>query len=222
MHTNLLSTLTLLAAAASKTTATTVAKAAVKSPTSGLLIYIIPLLLVAYLVILRPQRKRQQAQRQGQSAIVEGDTVATIGGIVGKVISIDSERAIIEVAPDMEMEFLRQAIARKVEPLVPVDLEDTASDDGDEDGSADDDEERGWHGYHPDDVDHDSEGDPDHPDHPAGPAGHAGPVEADSHEGATKAIANGSVVPVEHDPADLGSAFGVPAGAADPVERTGE
>jgi preprotein translocase subunit YajC len=159
MHITLLSVATILAAKA--TTATTVAaKAKPQAGPGSLLIYLIPLLIIAYLLIIRPKQKRQQAARQGSSAIVEGDTVATIGGIVGTVISIDSERAVLQVGPDTEMEFLRQAVARKLDPVVHVTDDD--ADEEDTDAPEDDDEDRGWHGYHPDDdPEHAQDADPD-------------------------------------------------------------
>src|SRR5579875_1425357 len=91
---------------------------------SSFFIFIIIALVIAYFLFFRPQKRRQQAQRQAQSAIEEGDTVATIGGILGRVVSLTKERAVLEVADGTRMEFLRQAIRNRVDPVPVADEEE--------------------------------------------------------------------------------------------------
>lgn len=82
---------------------------------SSFLLFLIPLLLIAYFMIFRPQRQRARRQQQAGSAIEEGDLVSTIGGIVGRVVTLDGERAVLEVSPGVHIELLRQAIHRRIE-----------------------------------------------------------------------------------------------------------
>ena len=75
---------------------------------------LLPLLLipVLYLVMIRPQQKRQKQWQQMLSSIKAGDKVTTAGGIRGTIISIKDDAIIIKVAPDgIKMEVAKTAIA---------------------------------------------------------------------------------------------------------------
>jgi preprotein translocase subunit YajC len=75
---------------------------------------LLPLLLipVLYLVMIRPQQKRQKQWQQMLGGIKAGDKVTTAGGIRGTIISIKDDAIIIKVAPDgIKMEVAKNAIA---------------------------------------------------------------------------------------------------------------
>jgi len=75
---------------------------------------LLPLLLipVLYLVMIRPQQKRQKQWQQMLGSIKSGDKVTTAGGIRGTIISIKDDAIIIKVAPDgIKMEVAKNAIA---------------------------------------------------------------------------------------------------------------
>jgi len=75
---------------------------------------LLPLLLipVLYLVMIRPQQKRQKQWQQMLGSIKAGDKVTTAGGIRGTIISIKDDAIIIKVAPDgVKMEVAKNAIA---------------------------------------------------------------------------------------------------------------
>ena len=75
---------------------------------------LLPLLLipVLYLVMIRPQQKRQKQWQQMLSGIKSGDKVTTAGGIRGTIISIKDDAIVIKVAPDgIKMEVAKNAIA---------------------------------------------------------------------------------------------------------------
>jgi preprotein translocase subunit YajC len=75
---------------------------------------LLPLLLipVLYLVMIRPQQKRQKQWQQMLSGIKAGDKVTTAGGIRGTIISIKDDVIIVKVAPDgIKMEIAKNAIA---------------------------------------------------------------------------------------------------------------
>ena len=68
----------------------------------------------AYFLFIRPQRKRQKQEEELRKSIEIGDDVTTIGGIVGRVISVrdDDETFIIETGSDKtRMRFKKWAIA---------------------------------------------------------------------------------------------------------------
>lgn len=78
---------------------------------------LLPLLLIAlafYFLVIRPQRKRAEAQRSLLSSIGTGDRVVTIGGFHGTVESVDEDTLRLELAPGTVVTIARQAVARKV------------------------------------------------------------------------------------------------------------
>jgi len=69
----------------------------------------IPLL---YLLMIRPQQKRQKQWQQMLAGIKSGDRVTTAGGIRGVILSIKDDSIIIRVAPDnLKLEVAKSAIA---------------------------------------------------------------------------------------------------------------
>jgi preprotein translocase subunit YajC len=75
---------------------------------------LLPLLLipVLYLVMIRPQQKRQKQWQSMLSSVKPGDKVTTSGGVRGTILSIKDDVIIIKVAPDgIKMEIAKSAIA---------------------------------------------------------------------------------------------------------------
>ncbi len=75
---------------------------------------LLPLLLipVLYLVMIRPQQRRQKQWQEMLSSIKAGDRVTTAGGIRGIILSIKDDVIIIRVAPDnLKLEIAKSAIA---------------------------------------------------------------------------------------------------------------
>lgn len=77
---------------------------------------IILMVLIFYFLLIRPQRKRDKADREMKSSLQIGDNITTIGGIAGKIVNIkeEDELIIIETSSDRtKIEFRRSAIASK-------------------------------------------------------------------------------------------------------------
>jgi len=71
-----------------------------------------------YFFLIRPQQKKAQQQREMLSAIVKGDRVVTVGGILGKVHSIENEmEVVIEVEDGVRLRILKSAIVEKVSSM---------------------------------------------------------------------------------------------------------
>jgi preprotein translocase subunit YajC len=80
----------------------------------GSLPMLLPLLLipVLYLVMIRPQQKKQKAWQEMLTSIKAGDRITTAGGIRGIILSIKDDAIIIRVAPDnIKLEVAKSAIA---------------------------------------------------------------------------------------------------------------
>jgi preprotein translocase subunit YajC len=71
---------------------------------------------VFYFLLIRPQQRNRRRQAQLLSSLEEGDEVQTIGGMFGTIREIDEGdgTVLLEVAPEVEVRFIRGAIARKL------------------------------------------------------------------------------------------------------------
>lgn len=81
----------------------------------GGLIGMLPLLLLIpllYLMLFRPQQKRQKQWQQMLSDLKQGDKVTTAGGIRGVIIALRDDAVVLRVAPDnLKLEVAKTAIA---------------------------------------------------------------------------------------------------------------
>ncbi len=80
-----------------------------------ILLFLPLLLILMYVLLIRPQQQRVRQQQALVSSIEVGDEVVTVSGIVGHVEAIEEDRVYIEVAPGVTIAMLRQALGRKVE-----------------------------------------------------------------------------------------------------------
>ncbi len=89
-----------------------------------------------YYLLLRPQQKREKARRELVRSLQVGDEVVTNSGIHGVVVEVEEAVVWLEVAPDVELKFSRDAVAGKVtEPVDEVESDDEAADDSADDES---------------------------------------------------------------------------------------
>ena len=65
-----------------------------------LFIPMILIFVVMYLLMIRPQRKRERLQREMRSKLEVGDEIITIGGIIGRVVSLREDSLVIETGSD--------------------------------------------------------------------------------------------------------------------------
>lgn len=68
---------------------------------------------VFYFLIIRPQRKRTQAQRDIAASLQIGDEVRTIGGIHGTVVSMTEDSVVLKVE-DGQIRFSKRAVGSRV------------------------------------------------------------------------------------------------------------
>lgn len=85
------------------------------------------LLVVMYLLLIRPQQQRVKRQRQLIQDLSAGDEIVTAGGLVGTIRMIDDVEMRLEVGPGVEVRVLRGAVSRRLGPEQPDDLVDDES-----------------------------------------------------------------------------------------------
>jgi len=94
------------------------------------LIFIALLVAAFYFLILRPQRKRQQALQHTMSALSPGSRVMLGSGVFGTVVSVGPRQVVLEISPGAELTVLKQAISK----IVTEDDEDVLEEDELEEG----------------------------------------------------------------------------------------
>ena len=65
---------------------------------------------VLYLVMIRPQMKRQKEHKAMVEALAKGDEVVTAGGLLGKVTKAGESYLSVEVADGVEVQIQRTAV----------------------------------------------------------------------------------------------------------------
>jgi len=82
--------------------------------TGLMLLQFVPIFLIIYMLIIRPQQKRQKDLEKMIKALKKGDRVLTSGGIYGTVVGIEDAKTVVRVADDVKLEFAKSAIVQVV------------------------------------------------------------------------------------------------------------
>ena len=72
------------------------------------------ILLLGYLFLIRPARRRAQAVQQLQSALSPGDQIMLTSGIFATIVDVDAESARVELAPGVVIRVHRKAVGQIV------------------------------------------------------------------------------------------------------------
>ena len=70
------------------------------SSSATMWIYFGVIIVVMYFLMIRPQRKRTKEEQQMRDNIQIGDEITTIGGIMGRVVTVKEDSLIIESGAD--------------------------------------------------------------------------------------------------------------------------
>lgn len=85
------------------------------------IIMLVALVVVMYFVMIRPSKKQEKEQKNMLSNLQVGDEITTIGGIIGRIVSIKEETLVLETSHDRtHIRILKSAVSR-----VDVKAEDT-------------------------------------------------------------------------------------------------
>jgi len=77
---------------------------------------IIGMVLIFWLLIIRPQMQRQKQHQAKIAGVKKGDQVVTAGGLLGKVIKVDDNYAEIEIAQGVRVKAVKSTIGDIVPP----------------------------------------------------------------------------------------------------------
>ena len=67
-------------------------------------------ILYMYFIVLRPQNKRAKEQRALLGNLTKGDEVVTAGGILGKIVKVNDNYAVIALADNVEITIQKSSI----------------------------------------------------------------------------------------------------------------
>ena len=100
----------------------TVLAAASSSSSSGmsLLTSFLPMLIILvvfYFMLIRPQSKKDTALKKMREELSIGDEITTIGGIVGRVVSIKDDTILIESGSDRTKVRIKKFAVQEVEKI---------------------------------------------------------------------------------------------------------
>lgn len=77
----------------------------------GNLILIGGIAIIFYFFMIRPQQKKQKAQREFIGSIKKGDMVVTIGGMHGRIVGLEDDSVILEVDRGARIKFDKTSIS---------------------------------------------------------------------------------------------------------------
>ena len=75
------------------------------------IVMLVAMVALFYFFMYRPQKKREKEEKSLRDNLQAGDEVTTIGGIIGKVVSIKEETFLLETGRDkVRIRFLKSAV----------------------------------------------------------------------------------------------------------------
>lgn len=75
------------------------------------IIMLVAMVAVFYFFMYRPQKKQEKETNEMRNSLQVGDEITTIGGIIGKVVSMKEETVMIETGRDgTKIRILRSAV----------------------------------------------------------------------------------------------------------------
>ncbi|MCS6823921.1 MAG: preprotein translocase subunit YajC [Cytophagaceae bacterium] len=73
---------------------------------------LIGIIIVFYFFMIRPQQKKAKEQKNFRDSIKKGDVVVTIGGLHGRVASVENDDTVmVEVDKGIKLKFERSSIS---------------------------------------------------------------------------------------------------------------
>lgn len=75
------------------------------------LVMIVVIFALFYFMLIRPQNKRAKEHRNLLSQIKAGDEIVTLGGMLGKVLSVDEQYIKVGIAEGVEIHLQKSAVS---------------------------------------------------------------------------------------------------------------
>jgi len=88
------------------------------NPTLALLLQLLqflPIFVIIYLLLIRPQQQRQKKLDQLVKGLKKGDRVLTSGGIIGTVVGVEDTKVVLRIADEVKVEFSKSSVVQVLE-----------------------------------------------------------------------------------------------------------
>jgi len=79
------------------------------------IIMLVAMLAIFYFFMYRPQKKQEKETNDMRNGLTVGDEITTIGGIIGKIVSIKDETVVIETSNDKTKIRILKAAVKNVD-----------------------------------------------------------------------------------------------------------
>lgn len=79
------------------------------------LLPVVGMIAILWFLLLRPQQKEQQRHREMVRALRKGDEVVTVGGLYGRIMSLNEDRVSLKIADGVKVEVERNKVLRVLE-----------------------------------------------------------------------------------------------------------
>ena len=67
---------------------------------------------IMYFLMIRPENKRKKKAQEMRDSLKKGDVITSIGGIIGKIVSVGKDTIVIETSDDrVRMELTKWAVS---------------------------------------------------------------------------------------------------------------
>ncbi|MDP2118059.1 MAG: preprotein translocase subunit YajC [Brevundimonas sp.] len=78
----------------------------------GTLIFFIPVIILFYFMLIRPQQKAMKAHQALVAGLKRSDTVVLSNGMIGKVTRVENDEAMVEIAQGVNVRVVKQMITQ--------------------------------------------------------------------------------------------------------------
>ena len=79
--------------------------------------FFVGILLIFYFFMIRPQTKRQKEERIFKESLSKGDKVHTIGGIHGKIVTLEETSVILQIDDSTKIRIEKSALRAAPAPV---------------------------------------------------------------------------------------------------------
>ena len=97
---------------------------------SGTIIWLVIMIALFYFMLIRPQKKKEKADRQLRASLQPGDKIVTIGGFTGRILTIKDDEVTFETgAAKTRLTIKKWAIQTREGPEVEAPVEAEAEEE---------------------------------------------------------------------------------------------
>ena len=76
------------------------------------ILMLVVMIAIFYFMLIRPENKRKKQAQEMRDSLKKGDVITTIGGIVGKIVTVKEDTIVIETSDDrVRMELTKWAVS---------------------------------------------------------------------------------------------------------------